>query len=231
NEWVGELPAEARRADGDLEGAAAIIVDKEAFESVETVEVTFDYIYGVPAAKDDGALTEEEAAELCKVDYNAYIGLQCKDNYTFRNAWNDTYGRDDADNPGYFDRLTGWEGNDAVDYGGTFVDALLTTEGTYEVSVTLGEMGLGATDAFNLLFVSTDIPSALVSGGYVTISDVKTKIGEQSTKDYTEVDVSGTYAMIKVIDTYNQSSEPFGYSMPQAGDTITVTFTVSGLTE
>ena len=232
NEWVGEeLPAEARRKDGDLEGASAIIVDKDAFESVKTVEVTFNYIYGVPAAKDDGALTEEEAAELCAADYNAYIGLQCKNNYTFRNAWNDSYGRDDENNPGYFTRLTGWNGNDAVDYGGTFADAVLTAEGTYEVSVTLGEMGLGETDAFNLLFVSTDIPSALVSGGYVTISDVKTKIGDQSTKDYTEVDASGTYAMIKVIDTYNQSSEPFGYTLPKAGETVTITFTVTGLTE
>jgi len=232
NEWVGEeLPAEARRKDGDLEGASAIIVDKDAFESVKTVEVTFNYIYGVPAAKDDGTLTEEEAAELCAANYNAYIGLQCKDNYTFRNAWNDSYGRDDENNPGYFTRLTGWNGNDAVDYGGTFADAVLTAEGTYEVSVTLGEMGLGETDAFNLLFVSTDIPSALVSGGYVTISDVKTKIGDQSTKDYTEVDTSGTYAMIKVIDTYNQSSEPFGYTLPKAEETVTITFTVTGLTE
>ena len=37
-----------RMADGTLEGASPIIVDKEAFASVETVEVTFDYIYGKP---------------------------------------------------------------------------------------------------------------------------------------------------------------------------------------
>ena len=231
NEWVSTVPDTARVEDGDLSGVSAIIVDKSAFDVIQTIEVTFDYVYGEAPVTESAALTEEEAAALCAADYNAYIALQCKDNYTFRNAWNDTYGRDDANNPGYFDRLTGWEGNDAVDYGGTFTDAILTVSGTYSVSVTLGEMGLGATDAFNLLFVSTDIPSKLVEGGFVTIGEVKTKIGEQSTKEYTEVDTSGDYVLIKVLDTYNQSSEPFGYTMPQAGETITITFTVEGLTD
>jgi len=72
NEWVSELPADARRADGNLEGASPIIVDKEAFASVKSVEVTFDYIYGKPIEKNpDAPLTEEEAAELLKADYNA----------------------------------------------------------------------------------------------------------------------------------------------------------------
>ena len=48
NEWVGEIPADARRADGNLEDVSAIIVDKEAFAAVKTVEVTFEYIYGDP---------------------------------------------------------------------------------------------------------------------------------------------------------------------------------------
>lgn len=43
NEWVGELPADARSSDAVTEGAKWIIVDKAAFDSVETVEVTFDY--------------------------------------------------------------------------------------------------------------------------------------------------------------------------------------------
>ncbi len=231
NEWVSEVPADARVKDGDLEGVSPVIVDKAAFDVVETIEVTFDFIYGEAPAAAETALTEDEANAMLAADYNAYIGLQCKDNYTFRNAWNDSYGLNDENNPGFFGRLTGWEGSDAVDYGGTFVDAALTSSGTYTVSVTLGEMGLGATDAFNLLFVSTDIPSALVNEGYLTISDVKTKIGAQSTKEYTEVDASGDYVLIKVLDTYNQASEPFGYTMPQAGETITITFTVEGLTD
>ena len=75
----------------------------------------------------------------------------------------------------------------------------------------------------------SDIPSALVTGGYLTLSDVKVKIGEAATRDYTEIDTSGEYALIKVIDTYNQASDPFGYTVPAAGQGISVTFTVSGM--
>ena len=46
-----------------------------------------------------------------------------------------------------------------------------------------------------------------------------------------EIDTSGDYAMIKLIDTYNQAAEPFGYTMPGPDTTITITFTVSGLTD
>lgn len=41
NEWVGELPSDARSWDGSLDGASAITVDKAAFESVKTIEVDF----------------------------------------------------------------------------------------------------------------------------------------------------------------------------------------------
>ena len=41
NEWVSELPTDARSFDGSLEGAAPIIVDKEAFDAVKTVEIDF----------------------------------------------------------------------------------------------------------------------------------------------------------------------------------------------
>ena len=233
NEWVTDLPTDARRADGSLEGASPIIVDKEAFQSVTSVEVTFDYIYGKPIEKNpDAPLTEEEAAELLKADYNAYIGVQTT-SYIFRNAWDEAnYGRDSADNPGFFDRLTGWDAdNNAVDYGGTFTDAILTTAGTYSVSLTTGEMGFGTDEAFRLLFVSTDIPSKLVKDGFLEISDVQIKIGEAATQKYTDIDTSGTYVRIVVIDEYNRGEAPFGYTVPGANATITVNFTVSGLTD
>ncbi len=44
NTWVSELPEDARRADGDLTDASAVIVSADAFASVETVEVTFTLI-------------------------------------------------------------------------------------------------------------------------------------------------------------------------------------------
>ena len=233
NEWVSELPADARRADGILEGASPIIVDKEAFTGVKTIEVSFDYIYGKPIVKDENApLTEEEAAELLKADYNAYIGLQTE-NYIFRNAWDEAnYGRDSEANPGFFNRLTGWDAdNNAVDYGGTFEDAALTTAGTYTVSVTTGEMGLGTDGFFRLLFVSTDVPSRLVKDGFVTFEDVQVKLGSAATQKYTDIDTSGDYVRIVVIDQYNRSEDPFGYTMPGANTPITVTFTVTGLTD
>ena len=233
NEWVSDLPSDARRADGDLEGAAPVIVDKEAFAAVKTVEVTFEYIYGKPAAKDDDApLTAEQAAELQKIDYNAYIGVQ-SETYIFRNTWDEaSYGRDSADNPECFGQLTGWDAdNNKVSYGGTFEDALLTGDGTYTVSLTTGDMGFGSDTFFRMLFVSTEIPSKLVKDGYVTISDVKVKIGEAATQDYTDVDVSGDYARIVVIDEYNRGEAPFGYTVPGAGASISITFTVTGLTD
>ena len=232
NEWVTELPADARRADGNLEGASPVIVDKEAFASVKSVEVTFDFIYGKPIAKDDDTpLTAEEAAELQKVDYNAYLGVQST-SYIFRNTWDEaSYGRD-SEHADYFTHLVGWDAdNNAVDYGGTFEDVLMTKDGTYSVSLTTGEMGFGADDTFRMLFVSTEIPSKLVKDGYVKIEDVKVKIGDAATQSYTDVDTSASYARIILIDEYNRGDAPFGYTVPGANTTITVTFTVTGLTD
>ena len=233
NEWVSELPADARRADGILEGASPIIVDKNDFASVKTIEVTFDYIYGKPIVKDEAApLTAEEAAEMQKADYNAYIGVQ-SETYIFRNTWDEAnYGRDSQENPGFFNRLTGWDAdNNAVDYGGTFEDALLTKDGTYTVSLTTSDMGFGTDSFFRMLFVSTEIPSKLVEEGYVTISDVQVKIGDAATQKYTDVDLSGQYARIIIIDEYNRGEAPFGYTVPGANATISITFTVTGLTD
>ncbi len=228
NEWVSSVPAEARRADKDLEGASSIIVDKEAFAAVKTVEITFNYIYGKPIEKDEDApMTEDEAKAIKENGFHAYIGVQGAVTYVFRNAWNDSYGMNDEEHP-YFNRLTGWDADNAVDYGGQFEDAEIKADGEYTVTLTTGDMGFGSTEAFNLLFVSTDIPSKLIKDGFLTIDNVKTKIGSAASKDYTEVDVSGEYAMIKVIDTYNQTSDPFGYTVPAANETIAITFTVSG---
>ena len=233
NEWVTDLPSDARRADGDLEGASAVIVNKDAFASVKTVEVTFEFIYGKPVAADDDApLTEEEAAELQKVDYNAYIGVQ-SETYIFRNTWDEAnYGRDSQDNPECFGQLTGWDGdNNKVNYGGSFEDVLLTKDGTYTVSLTTGDMGFGTDTFFRMLFVSTEIPAKLVKDGYVTISDVQVKIGDAATQSYTDVDTAGDYARIVIIDEYNRGEAPFGYNVPGANATISITFTVSGLTD
>ena len=63
------------------------------------------------------------------------------------------------------------------------------------------------------------------------IEDVKVKIGEAATQSYTDVDTSGSYTRIILIDEYNRGDAPFGYTVPGANATITVTFTVTGLTD
>ena len=232
NEWVESLPKDARRADGQLEGASPMIVSKDAFASVSSVEVSFDFIYGKPVEDTDAPLTAEEAAELQKVDYNAYIGVQ-SETYIFRNTWDESsYGRDSQDNPECFGQLTGWDAdNNKVNYGGTFEDVLLTKDGTYTVSLTTGEMGFGSDTFFRMLFVSTEIPSKLVKDGFVTIDDVQVKIGDAATQKYTDVDTSGDYARIILIDEYNRGDAPFSYNVPGADATISITFTVTGLTD
>ncbi|MBR3108005.1 MAG: hypothetical protein IKH30_12650 [Clostridia bacterium] len=233
NEWVSELPTDARRADGDLEGASPIIVNKDAFAAVKTVEITFNFIYGKPIVKDESAPLTQEEADALKKDavFNAYIGVQGKDTYVFRNSWEEAnYGRDSQDHPDFFGRLTGWDAdNNAVDYGGAFVDAEITGNGDYAVSLTTGDMGMGETKDYNMLFVSTDIPAALVRDGFLIIDNVKVKFGSGATQEYTEVTSDGEYAAIKIIDVYNQANAPaIVYSVPGPNETVTISFTVSG---
>ncbi len=230
NEWVTELPKDAHSYDGVLDDAGWIVVDKEKFAKVNDVTVTFEYIYGEPMKAEEGTLTEEQAQELLKADYNAYVGCQTT-SYIFRNEWNEaSYGKEA--NPEFFARLTGWDGDVAVDYAGTFEDAAITGNGTYTVTMTTGDKGFGTDEAFRMLYVSTDIPYALVNQGYVTISDVQVKIGDARTQEHTEI-IKGTgdMARITLVDEYNQSEAPFGYTMPGPNTTVTVTFTVSGLAE
>jgi len=232
NTWVNELPADARRADGDLEGASWVIVDAEAFAAVKSIEVTFNFIYGDPIVKEEEAgMTQEEIDAALAADYNAYIGIQ-SENYTFRNAWNEeNYGRD-AEDGLYFNRLTGWDADgNAVDYGGTFTDAQITGNGTYSVSLTTGDMGFGSDKSLNLLFVSTDIPSALVADGYVTITDVTAQFNDSKVVEYFELDTTGDYAQITLLNKWTQSEEPFAYTIPGANETVTITFTIGGLSK
>ena len=232
NEWVTALPEDARSS-GDLAECSPKIVDPALFTGVTLVEVDFHVTKREPAAiaaAAEAPMTKEEADALKAEGFKAYIGVQGKDTYIFRNAWNDTYGLNDEEHP-YFNRLTGWDdettADGSSDYAGTFVDTDITGDGEYTVSLTTGEKGFGTTTAFNLLFVSTNIPSKLYKDGFLTISDVKTAIGSAAAKEYTEIDTEGDYVLIRVLDSYNQSAEPFGYTVPGAGESITITFTVS----
>ena len=231
NEWVTELPAEARVADGDLEGATAMIATQEALSNVSTIEVTFDFIYGEPPAAAVEALTEEELAAMLSAEYHGYVAVQ-SENYIFRNDWEDaTYGLNGT-SPEYFTHLTGWDSaNNAVDYGGTFEDCTITGNGTYTVTMTTGEMGFGTDSYFRYFRVATDIPARLVADGYVTITDVKVKIGEGKTQEGVIVHADGDWVKLVVTDEYNKLDAGFGYSLPGPDTTVVFTFTVNGLAE
>lgn len=225
NEWVTELPADARSYDKNLDEAGWIIVDKAAFASVETMEVAFTYIRGEAPAPETAPEIDVDAA--LAADYNAYFGIQTE-NYIFRNAWNEpTYGME-TDN---FSYLTGWDAdNNQVDYGGTFTDAMIDGNGTYTVGVTLGEMGLGEDQTLRVLFVSTDIPSQLFDDGLVTISDFSTVIDGGTAQSAFAVNTEGDYAQIDILNEYSDvGAEAIPYTMP--AEDITITFTVSGFSK
>ena len=227
NEWVSALPDDARNQEG-LENASPLIIGKDAFTGVKSISVDFQYIKAQPAAAAaEAAFTEEQIQAMKDAGFHAYLGVQST-SYIFRNSWDEgSYGRD-ADN-GYFTHLVGWDSdNNAVDYGGSFTDAEMTGDGEYTVTMKTGEMGFGTDSAFRLLFVSTDIPSSLITDGYLKIENVKIKGISGATQEYTDVDTTGDYARIIIIDEYNRSGDPFGYTVPGADSEISITFTVSG---
>ena len=231
NEWVTDLPEQARIADGNLEGATAMIATKEALSNVTCLEVTFDFIYGEPPVAEEAKMTEEEIQAALAADYNAYIAVQ-SESYIFRNDWYDTsYGRDSVDYPDYFNRLTGWDAeNNAVDYGGVFEDAAITGNGTYTVTMTTGDHGFGVDTLLRFFRVTTDIPAELVADGHVTITDCKVKIGEGKTQTDLVIGTDGDWVTIIVRDEYNKIEPPFSY-MPGANTTVVFTFTVNGLAD
>ena len=131
------------------------------------------FIGAVAAMAVAGTLTVGAAAET----YNAYIGFQTAP-YSFRNSFDDaTYGKDVADGK-YFNSVIVWGGNDPETFpqyedkfdddmpGGqagyvlpaTYTDVKIDKDGTYKVGVTDFDWALDGASAFNLLFVSTDIP-------------------------------------------------------------------------
>ncbi|MCM1579159.1 MAG: hypothetical protein NC078_10215 [Ruminococcus sp.] len=162
--------------------------------------------------------------------YNAYIGIQSA-SYTFRNAWNEgSYGKGITGDDGteYFNQLTGWDGPTALNMGGDFVDAQITGDGTYSVSVS--NFDFGSDETFNLLFISTDVP--LDAG--ITFSDVKVIMDGQTKYTFDEAYLSpdeAEYCQPMAINIWNddlgKSDGLFGYTMPS--DSIEIQFTVSGM--
>lgn len=120
--------------------------------------------------------------------YNAYIGFQTNP-YSFRNAWDDaTYG---AATP-YFNSAIVWGSGDTPEetypeYADNFdwdingytlpveyTDAVVDADGTYTVSMDGFDWSCDGASGFNLIFVSTDIPtgSATVTSATVYVDGV-----------------------------------------------------------
>ena len=211
-----------RIAGGDLMDATACLWTADQLAGVQSVEVTFtvsDFGKNAEAGEVTGNGEFDANGE-----FNVYIGVQTAA-YSFRNAWNDSYGLGTPE----FDQITGWNGNDEVVRTGTISDAVIKGNGTYTVSLTGVDFADDA-ETLNLLFLSTDIP--LDKG--VELTDIKVKMGGKSVYDFdTAFQDPDTKDYIKalLINTYNdgfKADNEFAYTL-SAGMDIEVTFTVSGL--
>ena len=211
-----------RIAGGDLMGATACLWTADQLAGVQSVEVTFtvsDFGKNAEAGEVTGNGEFDANGE-----FNVYIGVQTAA-YSFRNAWNDSYGLGTPE----FDQITGWNGNDEVVRTGTISDAVIKGNGTYTVSLTGVDFADDA-ETLNLLFLSTDIP--LDKG--VELTDIKVKMSGKSVYDFdTAFQDPDTKDYIKalLINTYNdgfKADNEFAYTL-SAGMDIEVTFTVSGL--
>lgn len=215
--------ADCRVAEGNVADATARLLSTDDLAGVQSVEVTFTVSdFGKNAEAGEAAAGNGEFD--ANGEFNVYIGVQTAA-YSFRNAWNDSYGLGTPE----FDQITGWNGNDEVVRTGTISDAVIKGNGTYTVSLTGVDFADDA-ETLNLLFLSTDIP--LDKG--VELTDIKVKMGGKSVYDFdTAFQDPDTKDYIKalLINTYNdgfKADNEFAYTL-SAGMDIEVTFTVSGL--
>ncbi len=184
------------------------------------------------------ALTAVAAA----ADYNGYLGFQTAA-WSFRNSWADTgYGIDS----GYHNGVFVWGGNsdetfpdliDIFDYDeeGYFFsspdniqlnDAKITGDGTYTVSIENFDWALDSASSFNLIFVSTDIPS----DAGVTITDAKLIIDgvEKAVYATPEVDPDKPdHLHVLLTNIWNTNVESYTGDYPT--ESLAIEFTVNGL--
>lgn len=212
-----------RVASGSLMDATACLWTADQLAGVQSVEVTFTVSdYGKNAEAGEAATGNGEFDP--NGEFNVYFGVQTAA-YSFRNAWNDSYGLGTPE----FDQITGWNGNDEVVRTGTITDAVIKGNGTYTVSLTGVDFADDA-ETLNLLFLSTDIP--LDKG--VEISDITVRMGGKKVyefeESYQDPDTKD-YIKSLLINTYNdafKADNEFAYTL-SAGMDIEITFTVSGL--
>ena len=199
-----------------------------------------------------GTLTVGAAAET----YNAYIGFQTAP-YSFRNSFDDaTYGKDVADGK-YFNSVIVWGGNDPETFPqyedkfdddmpsgqagyvlpATYTDVKIDKDGTYKVGVTDFDWALDGASAFNLLFVSTDIPFDKDAGedgeSIAKFSDCKVIVDGTVTSEVadpiidTEDGKKSGHTKVLFANIWNKDLESYAGAYPTKS--LEIEFTVSGL--
>ncbi len=174
----------------------------------------------------------DKKVDLDNPDYNVYFAFQTDPNYSFRNAWFDTYGKYDKKNP-FFDQITGWDdNNEAVKLDGTFTDAHITGNGTYTVGVSGLNNSLETQKAFRLLFMSTDIPAS--AKDTIKFSDIKVSIDGiekiSNCEEFLDPDSlkKPKCLDVDIINVYNETIKELYTDTQIPTDSCTITFTISG---
>ena len=201
-----------------------------------------------------GTLTVGAAAET----YNAYIGFQTAP-YSFRNSFDDaTYGKDVSDGK-YFNSVIVWGGNDPETFPqyedkfdddmpsgqagyvlpATYTDVKIDKDGTYKVGVTDFDWALDGASAFNLLFVSTDIPFNKDAGedgeSIAKFSDCKVIVDGTVTSEVadpiidTEDGKKSGNTKILFANIWNDVLKTDGYNGAYPTKSLEIEFTVTGL--
>ncbi len=195
-----------------------------------------------------GTLTVGAAAET----YNAYIGFQTAP-YSFRNSFDEaTYGKD-VEGGKYFNSVIVWGGNDPetfpqyadnYDYDidgyvlpATYTDVKIDKDGTYKVGVTDFDWALDGASAFNLLFLSTDIPFDKDAGedgeSIAKFSDCKIIVDGTVASEVadpivdTEDGKKSGYTKVLFANIWNKDLESYAGAYPTKS--LEIEFTVSGL--
>jgi len=150
---------------------------------------------------------------------HAYIGIQTE-KYTFRNSYSDA---DYGFNSEYFNTLIAWgEDDEIIDTGATFVDADITKDGEYTVSVSGYDFSQDG--GLNMLFVSTDFDFY----NSMRVKDVTLKCDDKEYPiDNPSVMADGDGKLyIDIVNKYNTDLSPLDFDMPT--DSFEITFTITG---
>ena len=221
NEWVSEIPDDARRADGELDNVTATPVSKELFGEVKSIVVNFTATWGAKPVV-------VEAATDVHYDYvgeyNAYLGCQTNTElWIFRNAWSDeTYGG--RTNPDVFAGL--YDTTNETSHPGTFTDAVVSGDGTYTVK--LNGADFGNEDYMSQLFVSFDMPYS----SDITFTDVTVSVNGKNVytvaEGYIPDSKEGDYLTLSLQNDWDDNAKNLFSIMFPVTD-IEVTFTINGM--